>query len=383
LDWVLALGLGLVTLYRFTSLGLVVDDAFITFRYADHLASGLGLVYNAGERVEGISSLLWTFLLAGFATLGVPPELTGPAVGCLFGLATIIAVAVLARKLFGCHSLPIVAASAWLALNASFGFWSPSGMETPLFAALVAAGCALGSSSWVGRRTGAVWLGTVGGTLAWTRPEGWALLVLIPLCLWARRVPRGAFWCGTGVAGGLGLAQLVLRALYYGTLVPNTYHAKVELVAPAVVRGFEYVAMCLVDEGGLGLLPLVALARFRKPGRLAIGVVAAVLTASVVSVGGDGLYRYRLMVPVSPLIAVLAADGLDRLLGRGARWGLVGTALAACSAVGPVLDHDFFRGHSLAEVSAWEQRWDAVGRALHRSLPRDAVLATNVPGRVP
>ena len=379
----LGLGLGLVALYRFTSLGLLVDDAFITFRYADHLAGGLGLTYNEGERVEGISSLLWTLLLAGSSALGVPPELSAPIVGCLFGLGTVIALAALAHGSFNCGPIAVVTASACVLLNTSFGFWAPSGMETALFAALVVAGCALGTSSRVESRKGAVWLGIVGGALAATRPEGWALVGLVPLCLWARRVKRDVFWWGMGTAGGLSLVQLVFRILYYGALVPNTYHAKVGLTAPALARGFDYVASFLVDEGVLWLLPLVVFARFRRRGRLAIGLVVMVLTAMVVSVGGDGLYRYRLMVPALPLIAVLAADGLDRLFCHRKRWGWVGLSFVVCSAVVPLLDDDFFRGHSLAEVSGWEQRWDDVGRALARTIPRDAVLATNVAGRVP
>ena len=44
---------------------LTLDDAYITFRYARHLAEGYGLgAWNhTGERVEGYSSLLWTLLL--------------------------------------------------------------------------------------------------------------------------------------------------------------------------------------------------------------------------------------------------------------------------------------------------------------------------------
>lgn len=40
------------------------DDAFISFRYARNLVEGKGLVYNAGERVEGFSNFLWTMLIA-------------------------------------------------------------------------------------------------------------------------------------------------------------------------------------------------------------------------------------------------------------------------------------------------------------------------------
>ena len=38
----------------------VADDALITFRYGWNLSRGLGLVWNVGEYVEGITSLLWT-----------------------------------------------------------------------------------------------------------------------------------------------------------------------------------------------------------------------------------------------------------------------------------------------------------------------------------
>src|SRR5215471_17974579 len=51
---------------------LTIDDAYITFRYARHLAEGYGLgAWNhTGDRVEGYSSLLWTLLLGGAAWLG-------------------------------------------------------------------------------------------------------------------------------------------------------------------------------------------------------------------------------------------------------------------------------------------------------------------------
>ena len=41
----------------------VFDDAYISFRYARHLADGHGLVWNVGERVEGYTNFLWTLLL--------------------------------------------------------------------------------------------------------------------------------------------------------------------------------------------------------------------------------------------------------------------------------------------------------------------------------
>lgn len=41
-----------------------IDDAWITFRYANNLAIKGELVFNMGERVEGISNLLWALILS-------------------------------------------------------------------------------------------------------------------------------------------------------------------------------------------------------------------------------------------------------------------------------------------------------------------------------
>src|SRR5690349_4263604 len=47
------------------------DDAYITYRYAENLATGHGLVFNAATApVEGYSNLSWIIVLAGLARLG-------------------------------------------------------------------------------------------------------------------------------------------------------------------------------------------------------------------------------------------------------------------------------------------------------------------------
>ena len=62
---------------------VTLDDAYITFRYARHLAEGYGLgAWNhAGEHVEGYSWLLWTLLLAGADRLGVEIRLASKMFG--------------------------------------------------------------------------------------------------------------------------------------------------------------------------------------------------------------------------------------------------------------------------------------------------------------
>ncbi|TMD96431.1 MAG: hypothetical protein E6I76_07800, partial [Chloroflexi bacterium] len=56
-------------------LPFTLDDPYVSFRYASHLASGSGLVFNPGEHVEGYSNLLWTLLLAAVIRAGGDPLL--------------------------------------------------------------------------------------------------------------------------------------------------------------------------------------------------------------------------------------------------------------------------------------------------------------------
>ncbi len=48
----------------------IVDDAYITFRYARNMAEGKGLVYNPGERIQGSSTPLFLMLLGGLGFSG-------------------------------------------------------------------------------------------------------------------------------------------------------------------------------------------------------------------------------------------------------------------------------------------------------------------------
>src|ERR1700733_14661069 len=58
-----------------------IDDAYISFRYARNLAHGLGLVYNAGEHIEGYTNFFWTVLLAVGVKVGLDPVLLAKVLG--------------------------------------------------------------------------------------------------------------------------------------------------------------------------------------------------------------------------------------------------------------------------------------------------------------
>ena len=61
----------------------LLDDAYISLRYAHNLAEGNGPVWNVGERVEGYTNLLWTLLLAALMSAGLDPARSAELPGLL------------------------------------------------------------------------------------------------------------------------------------------------------------------------------------------------------------------------------------------------------------------------------------------------------------
>ncbi len=83
----------------------LVDDAMISMRYGRNLAEGSGLVWNAGERVEGYTNLLWTLFMALVHLTPLPDSKTSLVVllaNVAISAATVPLVARLWRTIFGC-----------------------------------------------------------------------------------------------------------------------------------------------------------------------------------------------------------------------------------------------------------------------------------------
>src|SRR5216684_3853582 len=110
------------------------EDAYITFRYAQHWAAGLGPVYNAGEKAWGFTSALWTSYLALASFARLPIE----AVARVTILACDLATLGLGFRLLVRHSL--LAATGFglfFALWPRFAQMPASGLESSLVLALL------------------------------------------------------------------------------------------------------------------------------------------------------------------------------------------------------------------------------------------------------
>ncbi|MCZ6508761.1 MAG: hypothetical protein O7A04_12050 [Acidobacteria bacterium] len=370
----------------FRQWNLQVDDAFISFRYAENWSGGRGLVYNPGEVVEGFSNPLWVALLATGKLVGLPVELAATLLGLAAGLASLGLVYAGCRRWLGTGALAALGATLSLAASVSWTFWANSGLETPLFGLLVTATWLVLWGPAATSNRGSIQLGILAAMLALTRPEGIAVAAALPFALaWLRRPPPAVVLRCVAVGWGLLLVLLAVRLWYYGAALPNPYYAKVELTLSSMARGFEYCWRWGLAEGVLLLAPLWLLAPAKSRRLASLLAVLAGYLVFVVWAGGDGLYRYRFGAHVLPLMALALGAGLERAMAHSRAGALAAVALLLAALSWPWLAArgDFFAGRSLAHWQRNEERWSLIGRALASTTPPDLTLATNVAGRLP
>ena len=132
------------TLFYFFALGTdAVDDAYISFRYAQNAIRGYGLFFNAGERVEGFTNFLWTTLMIPLEGARADVGRASMLLGVLFALATLWLVVRFARTVGAPRGAGWLAALL-LAADGSFALWAVAGLETTLFAFLIFCGASVG-----------------------------------------------------------------------------------------------------------------------------------------------------------------------------------------------------------------------------------------------
>ncbi len=154
-----------------------VDDAYITFRYARNLLAGNGFVFNAGERVLGTTTPLFTLLLAvlGLFTGGAHTPFPEIALG-LSALADGLSAILLLKfgQRLGAAGAGAVAALAWAIAPFSVTF-AIGGLETSSYIFLLLVTC----WTYLEKRYSVAALLAALSLL--TRPD--ALLLILPLAL--------------------------------------------------------------------------------------------------------------------------------------------------------------------------------------------------------
>lgn len=291
--------------------GSTLEDAFITFRYAENLASGNGFVYNTGEHVLGTTTPLWTLFLAGVRSIGIP-EITSCAkvIALVLEALSMLAVFALLRQ------SGLFASFAGTALYCSSPAIVPisiSGMESPL---LIACMCLalLGYQ----RRSALFGIGLALTLL--TRIDG-AIFVLTMLCAALLQERRWALKQGA-LALALCLPWFLFSLAYFGSLLPESVLAKHAVYQSDVrnsLRPFlvqftpflEVRAAALVAKGVFFLLLLAGLIRSVRSERHLLPL-SAFFIAYVAVFGASGILVFSwYLVPAAFASMFLIALGAD------------------------------------------------------------------------
>ncbi len=194
------------------------EDAFITFRVAQQIASGHGFVYNLGEPLYGSTTPLLTLLLAGWIRFISIDVVFAARLLNIIAVAGILFFSWQALKALNHSTFEQMGALLALLTSTKLMYMNTQGMETPLALALLAA-------SWYFWLKGQLNLvGVICGLLLWTRIDlAFWVLILIILASFSRL--QDALRIAL-IAAVTYLPWVVFAFLYFGSPVPFTVTAK-------------------------------------------------------------------------------------------------------------------------------------------------------------
>lgn len=303
---------------------ILFDDAMISMRYAYNLAHGMGLVWNAGEYVEGFTNPLWVGYMALFHLFPIPVSQISLYIQ-LSGLIFLALNLFLVRKIveeFTDDLFVMLGAVALTAFYAPLNIWGLLGMEVSILTLILTAALwiALRDSS---RFTPWIYVPLAFSTLIRTDMAVPYLIILGVLFVAQPQYRR------QHLAWGLGLfilfigGQTLARYLYYGDILPNTYYLKIEgwPISLRIMRGlYALIWFAYYSNWAFMLLPFTLLL-FRRDWKVTLlFLVFLGQIAYSVYVGGDAWENHgganRYIALVMPIFFVLFAWTIHELLNR-------------------------------------------------------------------
>jgi arabinofuranosyltransferase len=306
------------------------DDSYITFRHSLNMARGYGLVYNPGEKVDGITNYLLAWILGNGIRLGIDPEIFARWIGIISSWIIFFWTWHFARVRFSLT--PVVAGSILLMLGTSgmFILESMGGLETTLFTLFVfwllweitsAKGKELSNRTLIRA-------GVASGLAMLTRPDAAFFIAIVMLLLFDRKdfkssVKRICIYVMPILI--LFLPYFINHWIFYGYPFPNSYYAKRIASSGLLLRGLERFATNVMDIGIILLVSLsVILLQFNKNNSIkkefpylwtTIPLFGFFIARSlfIILSGGSWMGWGRFLVPVIPIFYLMFAPGYSFL----------------------------------------------------------------------
>ncbi len=293
---------------------MTVEDAFITFRYARNIASGLGFVYNAGEHVLGTTTPLYTLVLAFSAVIGFDIIAVGKAINILADAGTAVIIYWLLRDLGAPH---LAWAGVFLFVLSPLNvLYSAGGMETGLYTFLVLLTLLLASLDHA--RATAI----AAAVLVLVRPDGLLAVGAVGALWWFQNKPAAHVVKAVMLFSTLLLPWALFSLWYFGSPIPHSIMAKATTYQTQNL--FEWPA-AFVERLGVAnasgalfvlLLSLIGFASAFRPTasrRLRVFMVWFLLYMVAYTLARAATFSRWYYSPVLPLLFVFLCLGIQQV----------------------------------------------------------------------
>lgn len=386
LAWALTLVLVVFILGQLALNAWLSDDFFVGIRQVLNLLAGNEFSFNAGERVQTMTSPLWGLVMIGVVQTG--GLFYGPMVFSL-GLA-MVAVLLIARRAQQVERAPgAILALGGLFLSRSFTDFSSGGLEGPLAFALIAV-CVFSAMrldpqaqpTAANFRRNFLVFSLAAGLLFLTRYD-YAVLAG-PAVLWVawlvvrRGGVRELVWGAPALA--LVVAWLAFSTIYYGSPFSNTAFSKLATGLEGPLKHqyswTYFLASLRFDAPGFVLMGVAAVfaAMSMRISSAAWMAGVALYLVYVYSVGGDFMVGRFFAAPIFASACVLAvafphreriaewwgaarerkADAARLAFTAAAAAGLGGSVLAALVAGSPAMRSLDLSHHPFRDLAAYD-----------------------------
>jgi hypothetical protein len=378
----------------------ILEDGYIMLRYARNIANGFGVVYNPGDTpVWGNTSMLTTLALAALIRIGLAPEMASSVLGISSGIALIILVFVIERRVLRLGIFPSVASCCILAISQLVSL-ALMGFDALMFTLMMT--LVFGVSLWVVLRPAenSSWvslyiLSAVAILVSLTRPEGALVgVATLVLAMWLRRdISRIAF--GLRVL----LPYIVVMAafygwatLYFGWPLPNPFYVKTGdlLIYPTsfTVLGFfalHYVAPVIIVGWWIVWTDRKVYQSF-----FFLALPAILYTLAYFVINQIQNIELRFQVPVLPILLIFFAQALtffkpEQLLTTRVQFPLRREDTVKLIALGLLITGLVQPAVYRALTLPWGEHPDAlfVGQALHEYRTNDYTMVVSEAGGIP
>ncbi|MCH1913908.1 hypothetical protein L9Z41_19030 [Leptospira noguchii] len=230
------------------------DDSFITFRVVDNFLNGYGLRWNPLERVQVYTHPLWLFLLIPIQWVIREISISAYLLSYLCGILFIFVYCFTFSKFRNTFGLIVVSLGVFFS-SRTFIDYNTSGLENPLsFLLLLLFEIKFYSlylnSKQENVKIDSYKIGLLTALLLLTRLD-LVLFLILPGCVLFWRIfkkQKIQFLKYSFLGIFLWLGYLAFSIIYFGSLLPNTYYAKTNVLfsfSERIFAGWNYIRISL------------------------------------------------------------------------------------------------------------------------------------------